>query len=259
MSAVEAATPTCPTVANQSGKNLNKADLHGCDLAGFSFSGANLNQSTFTGANLAGATFAGANVNQADFTNANLVGVSFAGANMNKVALDHSDFTRGNVNGANTNQVTCVGTILVGLTGSLSCMGAATAPGAPTSVVGTPGNAQVSVAFGAPATNGGTAITSYTVTSSPGGKTAIGATSPLVVTGLTNGTPYTFTMAATNGVGAGPASTPSSAVTPFGPPAAPTGVVATDGNAQVSVAFSAPASNGGRPISSYTVSSSPGG
>ena len=86
-------------------------------------------------------------------------------------------------------------------------------PGAPTSVMATAGNAQVSVAFAAPASDGGADITSYTVTSSPGSLTATGSTSPITVNGLTNGTPYTFTVKATNirGVGSG---TTSSSVTP---------------------------------------------
>jgi hypothetical protein len=91
-------------------------------------------------------------------------------------------------------------------------------PGAPTGVTGTAGDAQVSVAFTAPADTGyPTGIVSYTVTSSPGGFTATGASSPLVVTGLTNGTSYTFTVRATNATGTGPASSPSGAVTPTPP------------------------------------------
>jgi hypothetical protein len=86
-------------------------------------------------------------------------------------------------------------------------------PGAPTSVVATAGNAQASVAFTAPASDGGADITLYTVTSSPGGFTGTGSSSPVVVTGLINVTAYTFTVTATNirGTGAG---TASSAVTP---------------------------------------------
>jgi len=90
-------------------------------------------------------------------------------------------------------------------------------PGAPTGVVGTAGTAQVSVAFAAPAFNGGSTITSYTVTASPGGATVSGAASPLVVTGLTNGTPYTFTVTATNLAGTGTASAASTAVIPKAP------------------------------------------
>ena len=91
-------------------------------------------------------------------------------------------------------------------------------PGAPTGVTGTAGNAQVSVAFTAPADTGYPAgIVSYMVTSSPGGFTATGASSPLIVTGLTNGTSYTFTVTATNTTGTGPASSASGAVTPAFP------------------------------------------
>jgi hypothetical protein len=137
-----------------------------------------------------------------------------------------------------------------------------TTPGAPTGVSATAGNAQASVAFTAPVSNGGSAITSYIVTSSPGGLTASGGASPMVITGLTNGSAYSFTVRAVNAVGAGPASAASVAVTPVAPtstPGAPTGVSATAGNAQASVAFTAPASNGGSAITSYLVTSSPGG
>lgn len=87
-------------------------------------------------------------------------------------------------------------------------------PGAPTIGVATPGNGQVSVAFTAPANTGGAPITSYTVVAKPGRANASGAVSPITVTGLNNGTPYTFTVTATNAIGVGPASAPSNAVTP---------------------------------------------
>jgi hypothetical protein len=134
-----------------------------------------------------------------------------------------------------------------------------TAPGAPTSATATAGNGQATVNFTPPASNGGAAITSYTVTSSPGGLTASGSGSPIVVSGLTNGTSYMFTVTATNVAGTGPPSPPSNAVTPRTVPGAPTGALAMPGDGQAAVNFSAPASNGGSPITSYTVTSSPGG
>lgn len=90
----------------------------------------------------------------------------------------------------------------------------AVVPGAPTIGTATAGNAQATVPFTAPAFAGGAAITGYTVTANPGGATAAGAASPITVTGLTNGTSYTFTMTATNTVGTGLQSTASSPVVP---------------------------------------------
>ena len=83
-----------------------------------------------------------------------------------------------------------------------------------------------SISFTTPASTGGSPITGYTVTSTPGSITATGPTSPIVVTGLTNGTSYTFTVHATNAIGNGPESAPSNSVTPSGVPGAPTNVVA---------------------------------
>ena len=88
-------------------------------------------------------------------------------------------------------------------------------PGAPTSASATVSSAGATVAFTAPADIGSPGgITQYRVTSSPGGITATGASSPIPVSGLTNGTSYTFTVAAQNATGFGPESSPSNAVTP---------------------------------------------
>jgi hypothetical protein len=148
---------------------------------------------------------------------------------------------------------------------------ASSAPSAPIMVTGVPtapsissataGNAQVTVSFAAPSSNGGSVITSYTVTSSPGNISATGAVSPIIVTGLTNGTAYTFTVKATNAIGNSAASSASASATPKTVPGAPTGLVASAVGSlsdRASVAFTAPASNGGSPITSYTVTSTPG-
>jgi uncharacterized protein (TIGR02145 family) len=131
-------------------------------------------------------------------------------------------------------------------------------PSAPTSPVATAGNQQASIVFNTPESTGGSAITGYTVTSSPGGFTETGSSSPLVVTGLTNGTSYTFSVVATNVVGNSDVSVASAAVTPYTIPGAPTSPVATPENQQASVAFTVPVSNGFSTITGYTVTSSPG-
>jgi hypothetical protein len=87
-------------------------------------------------------------------------------------------------------------------------------PNAPTSVSATTDNTQSSVSFVASTTNGGSAILGYTVISSPGNIKKSGTTSPIMITGLTNGTAYTFTVKAHNIAGSSAASSASSSVTP---------------------------------------------
>ncbi|MFB2662928.1 Ig-like domain-containing protein, partial [Shewanella mangrovisoli] len=89
-------------------------------------------------------------------------------------------------------------------------------PGAPTGVSAVAGVSSATITFSSPTVTGGSAITEYSVTSSPGGIVQAGASSPITVTGLTNGTQYTFTVTATNSSGTGMASSPSNPVTPRG-------------------------------------------
>ena len=93
----------------------------------------------------------------------------------------------------------------------------ATVPGASPAPTAVAGNQSAAVSFTAPTSDGGDTVYSYTVTADPGGETASGLDSPITVTGLTNGTSYTFTVTGTNAVGTGSASPPSNAVTPSNP------------------------------------------
>jgi hypothetical protein len=139
--------------------------------------------------------------------------------------------------------------------------GVTTVPGAPTigAVTAGDGTATVQIIAG---TTGGTPLTGFTVTSSPAGGIDANAgtlTTPRLITGLTDGVPYTFSATSMNTVGTSAASAASSpAVTPGASvvvPGAPT-VSATAGvaSAQVSITVG----NGGAPTG-YTVTSNPAG
>jgi len=106
------------------------------------------------------------------------------------------------------------------------------APEAPSGLVAAAGDGSAAVSWLAPDSDGGSPVTSYTVTSSPGGitKTVGGSTAHATVAGLANGTVYTFSVAASNAAGTGAASSPSNAVTPqagYPAPAAATGTAST--------------------------------
>ena len=99
-------------------------------------------------------------------------------------------------------------------------------PDAPTNVQATAGDRSAVVTWDPPASDGGTVVDSYTVTSSPDGRQATvfaqGFSAPpattATLTGLKNGTTYTFTVVAHNQGGNSNDSDPSNAVTPIGDP-----------------------------------------
>ena len=134
-----------------------------------------------------------------------------------------------------------------------------TTPNAPTTVVGTPGDSHVSLTWAAPTSDGGSAITAYSVAVTPAAGSCDVTGTTADCTGLTNGTAYTFTVTATNAAGDSSASAPSAQVTPATVPSVPTNVAAVVGNATAHVSWSAPTSTGGWPISGYAVTASPGG
>jgi predicted phage tail protein len=134
-------------------------------------------------------------------------------------------------------------------------------PGAPTGLTATAGNGQVSLSWTAPASDGGAALSGYDVylgTSSHGESaapvnTALITTTGYTVTGLANGTTYYFTADAVNGAGLHSGPSNEASATPVTAPGAPTGLTATAGNAQVSLSWTAPASDGGAKVTSYNV------
>ncbi len=142
----------------------------------------------------------------------------------------------------------------------------ATVPGAPTGLACQAGILFLSCGFAVPASNGGAAISRYTLTCSPqgGGSFVVvtGTSSPITVSNLQAGVVYTCSVTATNSVGVGPSSASSNAVAPLpagGLPPAPSMNRAIAGNTRVTVAFTTPDSNGGSTITRYTATSSPGG
>ena len=143
-----------------------------------------------------------------------------------------------------------------------------TTPGAPTGVTAAAGSESASLAWAAPASDGGSPVTGYSLSAT---NTTTGVTisdacpsSDAVVTtscrvvGLTNGDAYTFAVAAINIAGTGAASLATNSITPATTPGAPTGVTVSLSTSRATIKWSAPLSNGGSAITRYTVISSPG-
>jgi uncharacterized repeat protein (TIGR02543 family) len=138
-------------------------------------------------------------------------------------------------------------------------------PSAPANVAAVTSGSNMTVTFDAPADNGGSAITSYAVTSSPSGATCtVGANATTYIcTGLTAGTNYTYSVKAVNSKGQSSASLDSTAVTAVAAPSAPQNVsaVITAGSTTLSatVSFDPPSTDNGSAVISYRVTASPGG
>ena len=134
------------------------------------------------------------------------------------------------------------------------------APGAPTLGTITPGHGQLTVAYTAGADNGAP-ITNYEYSLNSGVWTSATSTAnPLVITGLGNGVSYTVAIRAVNAGGGGLASATSDPVTTLlAVPTAPTITAITGGNGSLSVAFTAPSSDGDATITNYKYSTDNGG
>jgi len=128
--------------------------------------------------------------------------------------------------------------------------GGGTAPGAPTITGITAGDGSLSVAFTPPASNGGATISNYEY--STDGNTYVARSpastnSPLVISGLINGTAYPVTLKAVNSVGAGTASTSVNG-TPVAPNVPPV-ITATNFSGKVGAAFAQTVEATGNPTS----------
>jgi len=114
----------------------------------------------------------------------------------------------------------------------------ASVPGAPTGVTVTVADGRATVSCAAPADDGGAPITSYTATASPGGAHASASSCPITITGLADGTSYSFTVVATNSAGSSASSAAASATLPpdSTPPSAPQGLAGkfSDGTLELS-------------------------
>ncbi|OYV64238.1 MAG: hypothetical protein B7X07_06935 [Actinobacteria bacterium 21-64-8] len=134
-----------------------------------------------------------------------------------------------------------------------------TTPGPVTNVVAAYSAGSLKVTWNAPSNDGGSPITSYLATASPGGEQCTTTSTSCTFTNLAIGTSYTFAVVARNAAGAGAASPPSAQIVAALVPSAPSLSVVSSANSSVLVSVSAPASDGGSAITSYTVTASPGG
>lgn len=160
--------------------------------------------------------------------------------------------------------LTNVAKIYSNTTGFTVLMGpGVTVPDAPTNLEATPGDSSVSLAFTPPANDGGATITGYILTILPDNVSQnVGPTSPIEITGLTNGVEYSFKLAAVNSAGSSVDSSSSNNVTPEAPPTpgVPSEPMITEvvlGVNQATVFFKPPTSDGGSPILKYIGTATP--
>ena len=147
----------------------------------------------------------------------------------------------------------CSGAVSVTVSGG---GGDPSVPGAPASLTATPGDKEVLLGWSAPTNDGGASVTGYeyryaTGDAVPGGTAwrSAGLNLERTVTGLTNGQQYAFEVRARNRVGEGPAR--KALATPLGALGVPASLTAMAGDREVVLAWSAPANDGGAPITGY--------
>ena len=212
---------------------------------------------------VAGTDTAPVNTPTVDILLSNDGGLSFPTVLAEAVPNDGSELVRINaVNGASARiMVRGHGNIFFDTSDANSTIlaGANTALAA-RSVSAVAGDRRATVSWTQPLDDGGSPILRYRVFTSPGGRSCstTGALS-CTVKGLAPGTDYTFRVRAATALGPNPMSAPSEAMTPYGPPGEPTAVTVAARNDRVLVSWTAPVDDGGRPVTRYRASASPGG
>jgi fibronectin type 3 domain-containing protein len=153
-------------------------------------------------------------------------------------------------------QVSAVNSVGEGLRSNTLAATPATIPGAPSLISAAGGDTSVALSWAAPTTDGGSPITGYVATATPGGATCSASGLGCTIGGLTNGTSYSLTVRATNLVGTGPASNALSATptAPGQPPSAPQNVAISPNQPEgILVTWTAPSSSGTSTISGYRI------
>jgi titin len=180
--------------------------------------------------------------------------IAIANTNSTVASTTVSGLTNGSPYSFRISAVNAVGS---GATSSVVLATPASVPTVPQNFAATASNGQVALLWSAPASNGGSSVTGYRIERSTDGITwntissGVAGTT-FAVTGLTNGTSYMFRVAATNSIGDS-AMSASVVSIPAAPATAPQTFVATAGDRAATLSWSAPASNGGLPVLSYTV------
>lgn len=160
--------------------------------------------------------------------------VTWSSSDISVVMVDQS----GNVTPVGPGNAVITVTTTDGNLSDTASVNVATKPEAPANVTAIPGDGEATINFTVPSSDGGSPITEYKVVAHPGGKTVTGTGSPIRVTGLENGTEYTFTVIATNRTGDSVSSAPSGIVRPVPPaPGAPVLLPPVVDHGQVTLAW----------------------
>lgn len=113
------------------------------------------------------------------------------------------------------------------------------------------GDKQVAVRWQPPASDGGSAITGYTAVASPSGAECTSQVLTCTISGLTNGTPYSVSVYATNAVGDSATASSAATATPAGLPGKVTNVRGILSGRTIRLTWSPPTDTGGAPVAQY--------